>query len=82
MYARALALDGPFPDLAQASNPSLDWPVGNLPYLLGGRFVAFLEARHGPEALAGFSSRRHAVPPMRACAPWRFATPRASHRPW
>jgi hypothetical protein len=54
MYARALALEGPFPALHEAANPFLDWPVGNVPYLLGGRFVGFLQARYGPGSLAGF----------------------------
>jgi Omp85 superfamily domain/WD40-like Beta Propeller Repeat len=55
MYARAIALEEPFPRLDQAANPYLDWPVGNIPYLLGGRFVGFLQARYGPSSLAGFS---------------------------
>ncbi|HET8539222.1 MAG TPA: BamA/TamA family outer membrane protein [Anaeromyxobacter sp.] len=54
MYARTLALDGPFPRLDQASNPYLEWPVGNVPYLLGGRFMGYLQARYGPEAIAGW----------------------------
>jgi dipeptidyl aminopeptidase/acylaminoacyl peptidase len=54
MYARALTLERPFPRLDQASNPSLEWPLGDVPYLLGGRFMAFLQARHGEAAVAGF----------------------------
>jgi Tol biopolymer transport system component len=54
MYARALALDGPFPDLDDAVNPFLEWPVGNVPYLLGGRFVGYLQARYGAASLAAF----------------------------
>jgi Tol biopolymer transport system component len=55
MYARALAVEPPgFPRLDQVSNPSLEWPVGSVPYLLGGRFMAFIQARHGPAAVAGF----------------------------
>lgn len=56
MYARALATDGPFPGLDQVSNPFPDWPVGNVPYLLGGRFMGFLQARYGPDAIAGFAA--------------------------
>jgi hypothetical protein len=55
MYLRALVVEPPgFPTLAQASNPFLEWPRGNVAYLLGGRFLAWLERRSGPEALAAF----------------------------
>jgi Tol biopolymer transport system component len=54
MYARTLALDGPFPRLDEASNPYLEWPVGNVPYLLGGRFMGYLQARYGAPAVAGW----------------------------
>jgi hypothetical protein len=55
MYLRALVVDPPgFPSLAQASNPFLEWPQGNISYLLGGRFMAWLEARSGPEAMRAF----------------------------
>ncbi|MFY3745240.1 BamA/TamA family outer membrane protein, partial [Anaeromyxobacter sp. Red801] len=54
MYARTLALDGPFPRLDQISNPMLEWPLGTAPYLLGGRFMAFLRARYGDAAIAAF----------------------------
>lgn len=55
MYARALATEPPgYPRLDQVSNPSLEWPLGNVPYLLGGRFLAFLQDRSGPEKVAGY----------------------------
>ena len=55
MYARALTVEPPgLPSLAQASNQYLRWPRGNVPYLLGGRFMAFLEARSGAGAVRGF----------------------------
>jgi len=55
MYVRALCTAPPgFPSLPQVSNPSLSWPVGDVPYLLGGRFMAFLQARGGDAAIAGF----------------------------
>ena len=57
MYARALALERPFPRLDQASNPFLSWPLGDVPYLLGGRFMAFVQARYGQAAVAGFNQR-------------------------
>jgi hypothetical protein len=61
MEARALALDGPFPRLDEVSNPYLRWPVGQIPYLLGGRFMGFLQARYGPQAIAGFIGEQGAV---------------------
>ena len=55
MYLRALVVEPPgFPTLAMASNPYLEWPRGNIAYLLGGRFMAWLEARSGPEAMRQF----------------------------
>jgi hypothetical protein len=54
MYARAVALEGRFPRIDQAANQYLEWPVGNVPYLLGGRFVGYLEARYGAGSVAGF----------------------------
>jgi Tol biopolymer transport system component len=55
MYARALATEGDgLPPLEVLSNPMLEWPRGNAPYLLGGRFFEFLERRYGTEAMAGF----------------------------
>lgn len=65
MEARALALDGPFPRLDEASNPFLGWPLGDVPYLLGGRFMGFLQARYGPAAIAGFTADQGA-----AAWPW------------
>ena len=65
MYARAIALEEPFPRLEHATNAFLDWPVGNVPYLLGGRFVGFLQARYGPASLAGFAADQG-----RAVWPW------------
>ncbi|HET6438222.1 MAG TPA: BamA/TamA family outer membrane protein [Anaeromyxobacter sp.] len=55
MVLRSLALEPPgFPALDQASNPPLFWPLGSVPYLLGGRFMEFLEARSGRKALADY----------------------------
>jgi hypothetical protein len=61
MEARTLALDGPFPGLAEASNPMVRWPVGQVPYLLGGRFWGFVQARYGPGAIAGFVADQGSV---------------------
>ena len=55
MYLRSLVVEPPgLPTLAQLSNPYLEWPRGNLPYLVGGRFMAWLEARSGAAAMRGF----------------------------
>lgn len=55
MYARALVLAPPgLPGLEVVTNQPLEWPRGHVPYLLGGRFVEWLLARNGREALRGF----------------------------
>ncbi|MGC3998964.1 MAG: BamA/TamA family outer membrane protein [Anaeromyxobacter sp.] len=55
MYARALTVEAPgFPRLDEISNPLTEWPLGNVPYLMGGRFMAWLEARYGQKQLAWF----------------------------
>jgi hypothetical protein len=59
MYVRSLALEPPgFPRLDQASNPALGWPLGDVPYLLGGRFLEFLQERSGDAAIAGYLGRQ------------------------
>ncbi len=73
MEARALALDGPFPRLDEASNPFLDWPLGQIPYLLGGRFMGFLQARYGPDAIAAFAADQ-------GSAAWPYAPSSAGAR--
>ncbi len=74
MEARALALDGPFPRLDEAANPFLRWPLGDIPYLLGGRFMGFLQARYGPGAIAGFAAEQ-------GSATWPYA-PSSAGRRW
>jgi Tol biopolymer transport system component len=55
MYARALALEGAgLPNLDDVTNPSLEWPRGQLAYLLGGRFLRFLRERRGDAAIREF----------------------------
>jgi len=54
-WARGLALGDRLPRLDQVSSVPLDWPGGNLWYLLGGRFLAFLQERAGPGALRAFA---------------------------
>ncbi len=61
MYLRSLAIEPPgFPRLDQASNPQVDWPVGTVPYLVGGRFMEFLQERSGDDAIAGYLARQGA----------------------
>ncbi|HEY6106016.1 MAG TPA: LpqB family beta-propeller domain-containing protein, partial [Anaeromyxobacteraceae bacterium] len=55
MYARAMVAEGGLFRLEVASNQPLEWPLGNTWYLLGGRFLAWLDARHGQRALADFT---------------------------
>jgi hypothetical protein len=55
MYARAMVAEGGLFRLEVASNQPLEWPLGNTWYLLGGRFLAWLDARHGQGALADFT---------------------------
>lgn len=55
MYARAIVVDPHgFPSLAVATHPSLDWPVGDVPYLLGGKLLELIQQRYGDAAIAGF----------------------------
>ena len=54
MYARAMVLEGGLFPLHEVSNPPLDWPLGNMWYLLGGRFLSFLHERSGPSGLYDF----------------------------
>jgi hypothetical protein len=60
MYARAIAVEGGLWPLHLASNPPLDWPLGNAWYLLGGRFLSFLAERHGTAALSAFTHEQGA----------------------
>lgn len=54
MYARAMVLEGGLFPLHVVSNPPLDWPLGNMWYLLGGRFLSFLHERYGASGLRDF----------------------------
>lgn len=60
MYARAMVVEGGLWPLHLASNPPLDWPLGNAWYLLGGRFLSFLAERHGTPALSAFTHEQGA----------------------
>jgi len=55
MYARALVMEPPgLPPLDVASVPALDWPVGDIPYLLGGKLFDLLHRRGGDPAVSAF----------------------------
>jgi len=54
MYARAMVLEGGLFPLPEVSNQPLDWPLGDMWYLLGGRFLSMLAERYGPGALTAF----------------------------
>ncbi len=54
MYTRAIVLEGGLFPLSVVSNPPLDWPLGNMWYLLGGRFLSFLHERNGADGLRAF----------------------------
>jgi len=60
MYARAMVVEGGLFPLPEASNPPLDWPLGNAWYLLGGRLLSFLYERHGAAALSDFTHEQGA----------------------
>ncbi|HET8733609.1 MAG TPA: hypothetical protein VFM45_07555, partial [Anaeromyxobacteraceae bacterium] len=54
MYARAMVVEGGVFPLPVVSNPPLDWPLGNVWYLLGGRFLSFIRERSGDAGLRDF----------------------------
>jgi len=55
-WARALVLErGGLPGIDVVSSQPLDWPLGSLWYLLGGRFLAFLQDRYGAAAMRAFA---------------------------
>jgi Tol biopolymer transport system component len=58
MYARAMVLEGGLFPLPEVSNPPLDWPLGNMWYLLGGRFLSFLHERSGAAGLRDFMAEQ------------------------
>ena len=54
MYIRTMATEGGLPSLDRISNTSLESQLGEVPYVLGGRFMAWLEATYGLRAVTGF----------------------------
>lgn len=69
-YLRAAVLSGREPSLSRASNDPLEWPRGDIPYLYGGRFLAFLEDRYGHAAVTGMSLDLGAAVFPWALDPW------------
>lgn len=55
MLLRTEALSGTFPALDLLSNPTLQYPRGDIPYAVGGRFLAWLDGRFGAGALRDLS---------------------------
>lgn len=54
MWTRAMVTQGGLFPLPEVSNPPLDWPLGNMWYQLGGRFLSFLHSSEGAPALRSF----------------------------
>jgi len=55
MSARAMILDGIFPDIDELSNPTLKYPRGDIPYTVGGRLLDYIEDHYGAGALRDLS---------------------------
>ena len=47
MMMRADVAAGTFKSIAEASHFPRSWPLGNVPYIYGGRFVEYLERKYG-----------------------------------
>lgn len=55
MWARALVVEGRgLPGLEVVTNEPLEWPDGHTRYLLGGRFLEWIERQRGQQALRDF----------------------------
>lgn len=55
MVLRMAVLEHDFPDISHAANYTEKWPGGQVPYLFGGSFTAFIAKRYGREKLADLS---------------------------
>ena len=55
MVLRMAVLENNFPDISQAANYTEKWPDGEVPYLFGGSFTAFIAKKYGREKLADLS---------------------------
>jgi len=55
MVLRMAALEGPFPELPQASVYPDFWPSGQVPYLFGESFTRYIAEKYGRDTLADIS---------------------------
>ena len=55
MVMRMAVLEHNFPDISHAANYTVEWPDGEVPYLFGGSFTAFIAKKYGREKLADLS---------------------------
>jgi WD40 repeat protein len=55
MVLRMAVLENNFPDISHAANYTEKWPDGEVPYLFGGGFTAFIAKKYGREKLADLS---------------------------
>jgi hypothetical protein len=55
MILRMAVLENNFPDISHAANFTEQWPDGEVPYLFGGSFTAFIAKKFGREKLADLS---------------------------
>jgi Tol biopolymer transport system component len=55
MVLRMAVLENNFPDISHAANYTEKWPDGEVPYLFGGSFTAFIAKKYGREKLADLS---------------------------
>lgn len=56
MFLRADVLSGRLARLDQISNPPRRWPSGNLWYLYGGKFIAWIHDVYGPDVFAAVAT--------------------------
>ena len=55
MVLRMAVLENNFPPISHAANYTEKWPDGEVPYLFGGSFTAFIAKKYGREKLADLS---------------------------
>ena len=55
MVLRMAVLENNFPPISHAANYTEKWPDGQVPYLFGGGFTAFIAKKYGREKLADLS---------------------------
>jgi Tol biopolymer transport system component len=55
MVLRMAVLENNFPPISHAANYTEKWPDGDVPYLFGGSFTAFIAKKYGREKLADLS---------------------------